>query len=110
MSKKVGLTTFVRKQLKTKGSTEHWGRGFYVCSTDLSNEEVVQKVKELLPVWKSKGLILDESVDQATGRMSILFAKQFSSDFYRILNIGVDFPFGQGYMVSFCMGDTVKFG
>ncbi|MNB75778.1 hypothetical protein D3C75_224340 [compost metagenome] len=107
-NKKVGLTTFVRKQLKVKGSTEHWGRGFYVCEADVSNEQLYEKVKAILPTWEAKGMVLDKQVDEQAKRVNVLFAKQFSSDHYRILNVGVDFPFGQGYMVSFCMEDTTK--
>lgn len=109
-TKKISLTTFVRKQLKAKGTTEHWGRGFYVCGTsNLTNQEVTDKVKALLPTWKEKGLVLDEQVDEESGRVNVLFVTGvFSSEHYRILSVGVDFPFGDGYSVNFCMGDTIK--
>ena len=45
------LVSFIRKQLKVKGKSEHSGRGFWVCSVDVSYEELLKRVKDKAHEW-----------------------------------------------------------
>ena len=80
------LVTFIRKQLKIKGSSKHTGRGVFLMRSneELNYDDMVKVLRTKLTEWTEKGLVLDsvERVDD-TGvrRFEVLFNDTFNSNY-----------------------------
>lgn len=83
------LVTFIRKQLKVKGTSQHNGRGVYeMYADDLTQpmlDELHVKVEELLGYWDSRGLVKD--VVREEGRIRIVFSADAFDNSYRVFTI-----------------------
>lgn len=79
------LVTFIRNQLKIKGSSEHTGRGafFMYSNEELNYDDMVNVLRTKLNEWTEKGLVLDsrEYVDNNVRRFEVLFNDTFNSSY-----------------------------
>jgi hypothetical protein len=57
MAKDKSLVRFIREQLKFKGSTEHSGRGFWMCYVDATWAEFSARVHVVADKLHEKGIV-----------------------------------------------------
>ena len=77
----MSVCTFIRKQLKTKGKTEHTGRGCYWMRRDCSWDELKERVEKKLVEWNEKGIV--ESSEMTEEKIQVVFTKEFHNGYYR---------------------------
>ena len=80
------LVTFIRKQLKIKGTSEHTGRGAFsmFSKEELNYDDMVKVLRTKLTEWTEKGLVLDSSEhvdDRGLRRFEVLFNDTFNSNY-----------------------------
>jgi hypothetical protein len=81
------ICTFIRRQLKIKGATEHNGRGVYEMDYDCSYEELRKKIDDKVAVWQQQNLI--ELVDEDDNWISVKFVEQMTEGgYYRSFALG----------------------
>ena len=79
--KKRSLNTFLRQQLKIKGSTEHTGRGAYIGGFDEDWDVVIERLKNKIEDWKQLNLI--EKVKFNNESVEIIFTTEYFDENYR---------------------------
>ena len=79
--KKRSLNTFLRQQLKIKGSTEHSGRGAYIGGFDEDWDVVIERLKNKIEDWKQLNLI--EKVKFNNESVEIIFTTEYFDENYR---------------------------
>jgi len=79
--KKRSLNTFLRQQLKLKGSTEHNGRGAYTGVFSEDWNVVIERLKNKIEDWKQLNLI--ENVEFKNEDVKIVFTKEYFDSSYR---------------------------
>lgn len=59
MSKPKSAVSFIRKQTKIKGSSDHTGWGFFILNSDVyyTYDELLKIALDLLPKWRERGLV-----------------------------------------------------
>ena len=94
------LVSFIRKQLKVKGKSEHSGRGFWVCSVDVSYEELLKRVKDKAHEWSGQNLIKEELITE--DGVELRFNPEAFDPFYCGFRLNRDtFGWLNGYTVFF---------
>lgn len=79
--KKRSLNTFLRQQLKIKGSTEHTGRGVFVGEFQEGWNIILDRLKKKIEEWKELELI--EDVEISDEEVKIVFTKDYFNEYYR---------------------------
>lgn len=79
------LVTFIRKQLKVKGKSQHTGRGSYECTADVTWDELMKRLSEKFPEWQQDGLI--EKTETVGDWYSVIFNKPQFDKNYRCLSL-----------------------
>ena len=69
MAKIKSVPTFLRKQLKVKGATEHNGRGCYDMEFECDTKELQSAVYTRLGQWKEQGLVESSTFDEKEARI-----------------------------------------
>ena len=79
--KKRSLNTFLRQQLKIKGSTEHTGRGAYIGGFNEKWDVVSERLNKKIEEWKELELI--EDVEFNKQDVKIVFTNEYFDENYR---------------------------
>ena len=79
--KKKSLNTFLRQQLKIKGSTEHTGRGAYIGGFNEKWDVVSECLNKKIEEWKELELI--EDVEFNKQDVKIVFTNEYFDENYR---------------------------
>jgi hypothetical protein len=79
--KKRSLNTFLRQQLKIKGSTEHTGRGAYIGGFSEKWDVVLERLKQKIEDWKQQELI--EDIEFNKEDVKIVFTNEYFDENYR---------------------------
>jgi hypothetical protein len=66
-------STFIRQQLKVKGSTVHTGRGaWWMGNSDgISYDELLERLNSRLPKWKEKGYVESYEEEKTDGKRTV---------------------------------------
>lgn len=85
--------SFVRRQLKIKGTSEHSGRGFVMMGAKdpITYDELLEKTKALLPRWEKRGFV--ESFEECSPEEA---RTRFNTDRYFRVKF-VEKEFGEYY-------------
>lgn len=85
MEQKPTIVSFVRRQLKLKGKSQHSGRGFYECSvdTDMPYHELLNKFTALVKKWEKEGLV--ERKELINGKLTVVLRGEHFDQYYRTL-------------------------
>lgn len=97
--KKRSLNTFLRQQLKIKGTTEHTGRGAYIGEFNENWDVVIERLRNKIEDWKQLNLI--EKVKFNNEGVEIIFTTEYFDENYRTASFckeyncfGVEFSCG----------------
>jgi hypothetical protein len=98
------VVSFVRKELKVKGKSEHNGRGCFEMEYDVSFDELKRRMLGRIEVWKEKGLVEDDVVDG--DNVCVKFRKSVcmrENECYRVVRIDRNERFGELMIVCFVL-------
>ena len=84
MSEKALLPWF-RRAVGVRGKSEHSGRGFYMCGSNLHTNELLKRIRKKIVGWSAKGYI--ESAKEDSEYFRIVFNLGEFKPYYRSITI-----------------------